>query len=130
MNRKEFIRNISLVGAGISLAPTRLFASNRLWSSYSLPEPTVHIPHGNFHASAIEKLTIREMELECTVQQFMRNGITESADDLMVFTFVSGSEHRTICITRNGTRTADGNISGLKVSVNSFNSTHFSIRKR
>ncbi len=130
MNRKEFIKNISLVGLGVSLTPTRLFASNSPTKSYRLPKPTVHIPHGNFDALEIEKLTIPELNIECTVQQFMRNGISECDDDLTVFTFVSGNEQQSICITRDGNRFTDGNISHLTVSVNSFDSAYFSIEKK
>lgn len=130
MNRKDFIRNISLVGAGISLAPTRLFASNKASKHYLLPKPTVHIPHGNFHATAIEKLEIPELELACTVQRFMRNGISENADDLTVFSFTSENEQLHICITRSGDRFIDGSISRFNIRVNDFDSTHFSFQQR
>jgi hypothetical protein len=115
MNRKAFIQSFGLMGVGLALAPIRLFGARPTMKSYQLPKPTVHILHGNFAANELEKLTIPEVGLECTVQQFMRNGISESADDLTVYSFRSGNELLNVSFTRSGKEFSNGKISGLQL---------------
>jgi hypothetical protein len=123
------------LGAGLALAPIGLFGAESSMKTYPLPAPTIHIPHGNFAANELEKLTIPEMGLECTVQQFMRNGISESADDLTVYSFLSGDELMNVCFTRSGKEFFIGNISGLKLKFDDskirveFKDLHFLLLK-
>ncbi len=130
MNRKAFIQKISFVGVGLSLTPWKLASGKPPIQTFALPRATVHIPHGNFAAADLEKLTVREFDLACTVQQFMRNGIEPNSDDLKVFSFDSGQEQFTICLTRNGMSFSEGEFSSLKISVDSFDDSYFSISER
>lgn len=91
MKRNEFIRNISLLGVGLSLTPTRLFALSD-HSRIALPNQAVHIPHGNFANTDIERIRIAELDVEVSVQRFMRNGITDCRDDIVIYTIERGSE--------------------------------------
>lgn len=119
MKRKEFIRNISLVGGGISLAPTRLFAFSDQ-SRIALPNYAVHIPHGNFANTNLERIRIAELDVEVSVQHFMRNGITDCRDDLTVYTIERGSEMALISTNESGV-IVTGSIEGLCVErSNSF----------
>lgn len=111
MKRKEFIRNISLIGACISLAPTRLFASSSN-SKIALPSATTHIPHGNFADANTERIQILELNIEVSVQRFMRNGITDCRDDLTVYTIERGSEMVLISSNESGV-IVTGSIEGL-----------------
>jgi hypothetical protein len=135
VNRKTFIRSFGLVGAGLAFAPTGLFGEESSTRSYRLPPPTVHIPHGNFATNELEKLTIPEMGLECTVQQFMRNGIEPSTDDLTVYSFRSEEEWLNVSFTRSGKEFSIGNISGLKLKFDDskikveFKDLHFLLLK-
>ena len=114
MKRKEFIRNISLVGAGISLAPTRLFAFSDQFR-IALPDHAVHIPHGNFANTDLERIRIAELDVEVSVQHFMRNGINASQEDVSVFTFCRDNEFLNVCFDDEGCHTA-GKISKLETS--------------
>jgi hypothetical protein len=127
MKRKDFIQRISFLGVGLSLAPWKLVSAKSSIQIFALPNATVHIPHGNFAASESEKLTISEFNLECAVQQFMRNGIEPNDDDLKIVTFQSGQEWMSISITRNGQTASESQLSGLKITVNSFGDSTFSI---
>lgn len=118
MKRNAFIQKIGFLGLGLSLAPRKLISADPTRRTFALPKPTIHIPHGNFAASELEKLTIPELGLDCTVQQFMRNGISESADDLTVYSFQSGDELMNVCFTRSGKEFSNGNISGLTLKFN------------
>lgn len=113
MKRKEFIRNISLVGAGISLAPTSLFASSK--QRIQLPEAVLHIPHGNFASQNLERILIDEMAVEVSVQHFMRNGIGRSQKDISVFTFYRKNEVLNVCFDEGGCHTS-GEIGGFKLN--------------
>lgn len=107
----EFIRNISLVGVGISLAPTQLFAFSDQ-SRIALPNHAVHIPHGNFANTNLERIRIAELDVEVSVQRFMRNGITDCRDDLTVYTIERGSEMALISTNESGV-IVTGSIEGL-----------------
>jgi hypothetical protein len=123
MKRKEFIRNISLVGAGISLAPTRLFANSNT-VQIALPIAATHIPHGNFAGANLERILIEEMNIEVSIQHFLRTGIESSDKDISVFTFHRENEVLNVCFDAEGCHTS-GKIAGFE-SRNSDN--QFSIR--
>ena len=129
MKRKEFIRNISLVGAAISLAPTSLFALSK--RGIELPEPAVHIPHGNFADLKLNRILIKEMEVEISVQHFMRNGIGTSQKDISVFTFHRKKEVLNMCFDEEGCHTS-GEISGFQLSKSnklfSLKNEHFQLK--
>jgi len=129
MKRKAFIQKFSFVGVGLSLTPWKLLAAKPSIQTFTLPKATIHIPHGNFAATQLETLHIPEFGLNCTVQQFMRNGIEPNDDDLKVFSFQRKQEWLSISITRNGQAISDGKLSGLNVSVGSFDDSFFSISK-
>jgi hypothetical protein len=114
MKRLEFVRNISLIGAGLSLAPINLFANNSKCIQYRLPEPVVHIPHGNFYAEDKNELLIPEVGLIVTVERFMKHGIEASSDDLTVFTLVKGRETLNLAFRKQGS-TSCGTIKSLEV---------------
>ncbi|MBI1287974.1 MAG: hypothetical protein GC178_10380 [Flavobacteriales bacterium] len=101
MNRKEFIRNISLAGVGISLVPAQLLASQHA-SSVRLPKAVFHVPHGNFANAIIERVQIPEMDVEVSVQHFMRNGIEATEKDISVFTFYREKETLNVCFDNEG----------------------------
>lgn len=113
MKRKEFIRNISLVGAGISLAPTSLFASSK--QRIQLPEAALHIPHGNFAATKLDRILINEMGIEVSVQHFMRNGIGSGQQDISVFTFHRKDEVVNVCFDNEECHSS-GELSGFQLS--------------
>jgi len=117
MKRTEFIQNIGLLGVGFTLIPWKFVSANSTVRVYALPKPAVHIPHGNFASSELEKLFLPDLNLECTVQQFMRNGIEQNENDLTVYSFKRDDEILTIGFTRSGKTTFDGNISGLKQNL-------------
>ena len=115
MNRKEFVRNISLLGVGISLTPLAFAKHTKLVAQYNLPAVSVHIPHGNFAASELVVLRISEMNIEVSIQKFMKNGITDSVEDLTVYTFYRKSEMLSISAIGNKLSSL-GQIQGLKFS--------------
>lgn len=115
MKRKEFIRNISLAGAGISLAPTSLFASSRN-SQIALPRAITHIPHGNFAEANIDRIRIDELDIEVSVQHFMRTGIEAGQNDISVFTFHKNEQLLTVCFDHDGCHHS-GELAGLKTSI-------------
>lgn len=117
MKRKEFIRNISLVGVGVTLTPVSSLFGNHGVKTYALPEPTIHIPHGNFSSSELKKLTIPELSLDCTVELFLRDGITEKSDDLSVYSFHRSEQLLQVGITRAGDAFLEGNIDGFEIDV-------------
>ena len=119
MKRKQFIQKFSLLGVGLGLTPWRLVSANSSTNVYQLPEPTVHIPHGNFASSEVEKAFFSDLNLECSVEQFMRNGIEPSQDDLTVYSFKKGDEMLNIGFTRSGKETTEGSISGLDLRIDS-----------
>ena len=114
MKRKEFIRNISLLRAGITLAPAGLLSAKRAIRTYALPEATVHIPHGNFANATIEHVVIPELDVAISVQQFMRNGINASQQDVSVYTFFRKNEVVNICFTGDDVHTS-GEFRGLEL---------------
>lgn len=111
MNRLEFIRNISLTGVGISLTPTRLFADSK-HTTVQLPQPAIHLPHGNFAATQLESIHIPELELSISVQHFMRNGLGRCEKDLTVFTLTRNDE-----VAVMGSDTVSGFIGGLNITA-------------
>lgn len=115
MKRLEFLRNMSLIGAGLALAPIRLFSKNSNVRSYRLPKATVHIPHGNFAASENELLTISELEIQLSVERFMRNGIEECGDDLLVVSISRANESIMVCFSANQSEVS-GTIRGLDLN--------------
>lgn len=122
MNRKEFIRNISLVGVGVFLAPTRLLASSKEFT-VQLPLATVHVPHGNFAQAPFQRVSIPELNLAVSVQHFMRNGIASTPNDISVFTFQKKDDILNVCFDDEGCHTF-GSISGL---VSDKTKTEFSL---
>ena len=114
MKRKEFIRNISLVGVGISLAPIRLFASPSN-AQIALPSATTHIPHGNFADANTERIQIPELDIEVSVQHFMRTGIEIDQKDVSVITFWRNQEVLNVCFDKSSCHFS-GQIPGLKTA--------------
>ncbi len=129
MKRHEFIQKISFLGVGLSLTPWKLLSAKPPIQKFTLPRPAIHIPHGNFAATELDKLVLPELNLECTVQQFMLNGIEPNDADLKVFSIQSNQEWITIAITRRNQVIEKGKISGLKLSVDSFDDPFLSISK-
>ena len=113
MNRKEFVRNISLLGVGISLTPLAFAKQTKLAAQYNLPAVSVHIPHGNFAASELVVLRVSEMNIEVSIQKFMKNGITDSEEDLTVYTFHRKNEMLSVSAIGNELSSM-GAIQGLK----------------
>ena len=116
MKRKDFIQKLTLVGVGFGLTPTSAFALHGSVRSYRLPRATIHIPHGNFATSQQEKLIIPECGIECQVQQFMRNGIEASKDDLTVYSFSCNGQFLNMGQTRDGVSFSNGHIDGLRLA--------------
>lgn len=129
MKRKEFIQKIGFVGVGLGLTPWKLFSATSSTQRFVLPQPSVHIPHGNFAAVEVDKLKISEFDLECSVQQFMRNGIQPSNDDLKIHSFQRNGAFFLVSITRNGIVTTEGGFEGLRINIDSFDSSSFTISK-
>ena len=129
MKRKEFIKNISLAGVGITLAPTIVIAAKPAIKTYTLPKASIHVPHGNFASIDSRIVEIRALNMKCSVQLFMRNGINPCYDDLKVFSFQSDGQWMSIAITRAGNRTVSGSISGIEVNIESFDSDSFTVAK-
>ena len=129
MRRKVFIRNMSFIGAGLSLAPWNLATANSSIQRFRLPPASVHIPHGNFATAEIEKLTISEFDLECSTQVFMRNGIEQCDDDLTICSFQRADELLTVCFTANGKPLTQGQIKGLEVGIHALDRDSFTVRK-
>ena len=113
MNRKEFVRNISLLGVGISLTPLAFSKQTKLAAQYNLPAASVHIPHGNFASSGLIVLHVSEMNIEVTIQKFMKNGITDSEEDLTVYTFHRKNEMLSVSAIGNALSSM-GEIQGLR----------------
>jgi hypothetical protein len=130
LNRKAFIQKIGFLGVGLGLTPWKLLSAKPATQTFTLPKTAIHIPHGNFSATEVEKLMIPEFNLQCTVQQFMHNGISTSDNDLKVFLFQREQEWANIAITRNGQTFSDGKISDLNVIVDSFDSLVVTISKQ
>ena len=114
MKRKQFIRNISLVGAGIGLAPTALFGSSHS-SRIALPTAAVHIPHGNFATVNCSPVEISEMNLAVSVQKFLKDGITKSEYDLTVYTFKGKNEVLNVGLNSKGCWHS-GSLKGVELS--------------
>ena len=113
MKRKEFIRNVGFLGVGVSLAPWKLVTAKSSIQRFRLPPASVHIPHGNFAATNLKSLYIPEMELEITVQMFMRNGIEFSPQDLTVYNIARGSESINVGLS-NGSTVIVGRIKDIQ----------------
>ena len=129
MKRKDFIQKIGFVGVGLGLTPWKLLSATSSTQRFVLPQPTVHIPHGNFAAAEVAKLKISEFDLECSVHQFMRNGIKPSNDDLKIHSFQRSNEFLFLSITRDGKVTTEGGIEGLRINIDSFVSSSFTVSK-
>lgn len=121
---------MSLIGAGLGLAPWKLVSANQSTKTFALPNPVIHIPHGNFAATELEKLIIPEYGLECSVQHFMRNGIESSAQDITVSSFRRGSQFLFISFTSDGTMNTEGEITGLNIKVASADCRFFTLTEK
>tara|TARA_R110000868_G_scaffold140638_8_gene356482 strand:- start:385 stop:747 length:363 start_codon:yes stop_codon:yes gene_type:complete len=110
---------MSFIGAGLSLAPWKLATAESSIQTFRLPPASVHILHGNFATTEIEKLTIPEFDLECSVQVFMRNGIAPCDDDMTICTFQQGDETLHISYLKNSESMAEGGIKGLQLTLSS-----------
>lgn len=108
---------MALVGVGLGLAPTALFAANTSVKTYSLPKAVVHIPHGNFATSKPEVLHIPQANMQLTAETFMRNGIAISEQDLQLYTFKKNNEVLQLCESADGLATS-GQIDGWQVTAN------------
>jgi len=128
MNRKHFIRNLSFIGAGLSLAPLKLVTAKPSIQRFRLPPASVHIPHGNFATTNLESLFIPEMDIEITVQHFMKNGIESSHQDLTVYNITRGEESLNVGLS-NDSPVVVGGIRGIQTQLEdtqvSFDSNNF-----
>lgn len=125
MNRKEFLQKLGFLGVGLTLAPSNLYSSNSSTRTFKLPEPQIHIPHGNFGATQTKTLYIKDLNVSCSVESFMRNGIAPDNLDVEIYHFQKGTELLTISIARNGNRTVIGKIDNMQIHINSFGTKHF-----
>lgn len=116
MKRIEFIKRFSLLGVGLSLTPWSVISAKNAVKNYQLPPPVTHIPHGNFSAQAPESLLIPELNLTCSVERFMKNGIEACDDDMTVYSFSRKSETLLISYSKNG-YSAIGEINGVGTEV-------------
>jgi hypothetical protein len=119
MKRNEFIRNMSFIGVGLSLAPWNLATANPSIQRLPLPPSCIHIPHGNFAVLNPETVFIQELNLTVSIQYFMRNGIKESANDLTVYSFSKEGEILNLGHCQN-TWAVDGKVEGIS-PFTSFN---------
>lgn len=108
---------MGFIGAGLSLAPWNFTTSKPSIQTLTLPKATIHIPHGNFAAAAIDSRYIPELDVEISVQRFMRNGIVASQQDVSVYTFTRQEETLNLCY-RDGEWHTSGEISGVKWQPN------------
>ena len=128
MNRKHFIRNLSFIGAGLSLTPWKLVTAKSSVRRFRLPPASIHIPHGNFAVTNLESLYIPEMDIDITVQRFMRNGIESSHQDLTVYNIARGEEAINVGLS-NDSPLIVGGITGMQTQLEdtqvSFESNNF-----
>ncbi len=116
MKRKDFMRNMSYIGVGLSLAPWKLATSKPSIQRFRLPPASVHIPHGNF-ASTIPAITrIDKMDLDISIQVFMKNGIKQTNDDLTVYSFKKEFEILNVSFIK-GIYSKHGGIRGINSSI-------------
>lgn len=113
MKRKEFIRNIVLLGTGMALMPFRNVLGKSALKRYHLPDPMTHVPHGNFAARAAEFIHIQELSVNLSVERYMRNGIDPCAQDISVYSFRKQDDVLTACY-QNGKWHISGALSGLE----------------
>ena len=114
MNRKNFIRNMSIIGVSVSLSPWKLVGAESSIQRFRLPPASVHIPHGNFATNKTEQLLIPELNLSVTCQVFMKHGICSSTDDLKITTIQRGKQILNVSLSNNVLESA-GNIEGVEL---------------
>lgn len=112
MKRTAFIRNAGLLGAGIVLAPIG-FATAKNAKHYQLPKAVQHVPHGNFAATEAERVHVPEMNMDVSVEHFMRNGIEACDQDVSVYTFSRKNEVLKACFA-DGEWTTAGRLTGVQ----------------
>ena len=93
------------------LAPTTLFSANSE-RRIVIGEGSLHMPHGNFFESSDNWVAIEEMNIECCVDRFVRNGVNNHELDLVVYKFRRGNEIMLISNGKGGFNSV-GSISGL-----------------
>lgn len=116
MKRKEFIATVGLFGVGLGLSPWKMVSARTGYTIFQLPEPSVHIRHGNFHAAAVDELELPELNLGIQKQQFLANGIVPDSKDLMMYSIRRGSDMINVSATGDATKII-GNIPNVKVST-------------
>jgi len=88
----------------------------------------MYIPHGNFAVTKLESLYIPEMDIEITVQRFMRNGIESSHQDLTVYNIARGEEAINVGLSHDSPLIVGG-ITGMQTQLEdtqvSFESNNF-----
>jgi hypothetical protein len=112
VKRLTFIRNISLAGAAAMLAPTMLATSSEKRIRL---DQNVHVPHGNFFETEKNWVAVEEMDIECSMDQYLRNGVNAHVLDLQVLKIRRGNEVLLISSGKAGIRSI-GSIAGLDLT--------------
>ena len=94
------------------LAPSTLVSASERQIRLS---ENVHVPHGNFFDAEEKWISIEEMNIEGSVDQYLRNGVADHELDLHVFKFRRGNEVLIISKGRDGFRSV-GSISGIELN--------------
>ena len=101
MKRLRFIRNMSMVGIGIGLTSWKFAGAKSTTRAIKIPAASVHIPHGNFSTAKLNTVYLEEMDLTMSLQRFMRNGILECDEDMILLSFSRQNHDLMICVGRN-----------------------------
>ena len=125
MKRKDFIGTVGLLGFGLWLSPWKMVSARTGYTIFQLPEPSVHIRHGNFHAMTVDELTLPELNLRIQKQQFLANGVAPDSNDLMMYSFTRGSDMINVSNTGYAIKII-GDIPNVKVSTNLFHKDQLS----
>ncbi|MFT4524962.1 MAG: hypothetical protein ACI85F_001114 [Bacteroidia bacterium] len=115
MKRKDFIASVGLLGFGLGLSPWSMLRAETGHSVVQLPEPSIHLRHGNFHASTVDELLLPDLSLKVQNQQFLANGIVPDSKDLMMYSFMRGSDFINVAVAGDEVEII-GNIPNVKVS--------------
>lgn len=101
-----------MAGAAAMLAPAILVSASEKRIRLN---QNVHVPHGNFFETEKNWVAVEEMDIECSMDQYLRNGVDAHELDLQVLKIRRGNEVLLISSGKAGIQST-GSIAGLALT--------------
>lgn len=98
-----------MAGAAAMLAPSMLVSASEKRIRL---DQNVHVPHANFFETEEKWVAVEEMDIECSMEQYLRNGVDAHELDLRVLKIRRGNEVLLISFGKAGIQST-GSIAGL-----------------